>query len=142
MRIAGCKTNPIESRYFIDSIEKFSKRSFYTLLRKEAGGNIPFEFFTIPKFFLRFFSITIYILSEKSDFLGSICYAFLDFLYDFSLWSRFFASPGIGNDTKTTEIITSCLDNNIGRTGIILRLFDLKIFVPFGIIADFCPSNE
>jgi len=84
VRITGSEANAIKSFDTIDSFEKFPERSFF---RRNIQRSIPLELFTIPEFFLGFFSVAVDVLSEKGYFLGSVSYTFLHFFQYLILWS-------------------------------------------------------
>ena len=118
-----------------NQLRKSSASSVGTSFQKEAC--IPRQLFRIPEFFLGLLSITIHILSEERDFFGSTQNDFLYLCNDLILSSTHFPSASVWDDTEGTVVIATCLDDDIGTCRILLELFDLEIFVKFGIIPYF-----
>jgi len=128
MRIRARKSDPIESIDRIDRVEQLSKRSLNLSTR-------PGKRLSIPEFFSRLFSVAIDILSEESDFFGTMLYGFSDLVEDIFTRTRDFSSSREWHDTVGAVVVTSSLDDNIRRSGVFLQLLDGEIFVVFGIIS-------
>ncbi len=120
VRIARGKSYSVESWYFIECFEEFSERSSHT-------WRFPDKLLWIPEIFSSLFAIAVYILSEECDFFRSLFDSIFHFFYDFSEGARDFFSSGIGHDTKSTIVITSCLDDDIGTAISVSFLFDSEI---------------
>jgi len=105
------------------------------------GGFLnPLHLSFIPELCTSFLAITIHILPEECHLLGSSHYNISYLSYDILLWSRYLASTGMRYDAKSTEVITSSLDDDIGTRRIFLELLDLEVFVELGVITDIFTS--
>ena len=59
------------------------------------------------------FSIRIYVLTKKDDFFGAVIDQMADFLIQLVGFSRFFSSPGEGNNAKSTKLVATF--NNVNK---------------------------
>ena len=66
--------------------------------------------------FSSFFAIRIHVLAEQSDLFCPMTFDNFDTLLDNLVQPRYLMSTGIGNDAKSTVIITSSLNNHISTS--------------------------
>ena len=107
---------------FIDCFEKFAKWRLHVFTR-------PGELLAIPELRTRLFAIAIYILSEECHFFCTILYDVSDFSDYLSLWTTHLSSSRMRYDTKSTEVITPSLDDDIRAGRIFLELLYGEVLV-------------
>lgn len=117
-----------------DRFEQFAERGL--AFRSSLAVDVPRKGIGIPKLALRFFSVTVYVLSEQYGLFRSKGDRFPDFVHDFLQRAGSLAPPRMRYDAKGAKIVAARLDDDVRARGIFPDLPHSQVFLPLLVVSD------